>query len=334
MAPLGLVFAVWLATVTNLFAVDAYVVTRTFKIGGQADWDYAAMDTVRHHLYVSHETAVDVIDVLSGQVIGHIAGMQGARGVALAPDLGRGFAASSRDGYILCFDLVGLHLLGKVHVGAKPDAVLYDPAQKELLAFTHDSIATVINPRTLAIESRIPLNGSPEFATADGKGHVFVNLQAQGEVLDLNVTSRAVEQRWPSKPCVEPTAMAIDTSTHRLFIGCHNRMLTVMNYADGKIMANLPIGLGVDAAVFSPNTKTIFVSCGGDGTLTVIHEGSPDSFEVVASLVTRKSARTMALDPTTGRIYLPFAKVGQDPNMNGKVRELDGTFAILEMTPQ
>lgn len=329
----GFILVVWLLAVSNLLAGEAYLAARTFKIGGQADWDYAAMDAARYHLFVSHETEVDIIDVRSGRVVGRIPGMQGARGIAVAPDLGRGFAASSRDGVIRCFDLTGFRLLGKIQVGAKPDAVLYDQKYEKLLAFTHDSNATIINPQTLAIEGHIPLNGGPEFARADEAGHVYVNLQHQDEVLALNLTTRAVEHRWTAKPCFEPTAMAIDTASHRLFVGCHNRMLTVMNYDNGKIVANLPIGLGVDAAVFDPKTRTVFASCGGDGTLSLIHEDSPDSFKLIRSVATRRSARTMALDPNTGRIYLPFAEVGPDPKMNNKVRELDGTFAVLEMNP-
>ncbi len=335
MARIGCILIVSLLLVSSIVASTnhTYVVSRTFKIGGQADWDYAVLDTDRHHLFVSHETAVDVIDIRTGRVVGHAPEMQGARGIALATDLRKGFAASSRDGVIRCFDLVDFHQLGKVQVGAKPDAVLYDRARRQLVAFTHDSNAILINPQTLAIEAHIFLNGSPEFARADKTGHVYVNLQAQNEVLALNLTTGAVEHRWPAKPCFEPTAMAIDTASHRLFVGCHNRMLTVMNYENGKIVANLPIGLGVDAAVFDPKTRTVFASCGGDGTLSLIHEDSPDSFTLIRSVATRRSARTMALDPTTGRIYLPFAQVGPDPKMNNKVRELDGTFAVLEMSP-
>ncbi len=328
---------VWLSagavacTAVVFAAGSGYHAARTFAIGGTGGWDYSTVDAQARRLYVSHGSQVDVIDLASGQATGKVPDTKGVHGIAIASAAGKGFISDGATNDVTVFNLKTLETTGHVKTGKKPDAIIYDDATDSVLAFNGDSdSATVIDARTGKAKGDIALGGGPEFAAADGKGKVYVNLEDKSEVLQIDPKTMAVDQRWPLKPCEEPSAMAMDRKTRRLFIGCRNQMMAVMNADSGAIVTTLPIGRGVDAGAFDPETRFAFASC-GDGTTTVIHEDSADRFTVVEKLTTKVSARTMALDTKTHNIYLPYARTVPVPG-GGYPKVVPGTFAVLEMT--
>jgi DNA-binding beta-propeller fold protein YncE len=254
-----------------------------------------------------------VIDADSGKSVGDIADTSGVHGIALAPELGRGFTSNGREGTISIFELSTLKTIKKVQVGDNPDAILFDPATKRVFTFngrSHDS--TAIDAATGEVVGKIPLDGKPEFGVSTGAGEIFVNLEDKSEILALDPKDLKVKSRWPLAPCQEPSGLAIDVKNRRLFAGCDNKMMAVVNADTGKVITTLPIGDGVDANGFDPETGFAFASC-GEGVLTVAHEDSPDKFSMVQGVPTQRGARTMALDPKTHQVFLVTAKFGPPP---------------------
>jgi DNA-binding beta-propeller fold protein YncE len=289
-------------------------VINTYKVGGEGWWDYLNIDPASRHLFISRGTHVIVLDADSGKQVGEIPDTQGVHGIALAPDLGRGFTSNGREGTVTIFDLNTLKTIDKVKdVGQNPDAILYDPATKRVFTFngrSHDS--TAIDATTGKIVGKIPLDGKPEFGVSTGEGELFVNIEDKSELAALDPKDLKVKARWPLAPCQEPSGLALDKKNRRLFSGCDNKMMAVVNADTGKVITTLPIGEGVDANGFDPETQLAFASC-GDGSLTVVHEDSPDKFSVVQSVATARGARTMTLDSKTHQIYLVTAKFGPPP---------------------
>ena len=326
-----------LVAVFSVFAAAAaanhYRIARVFQIGGPGAWDYTTVDPVNHRLYVSHGSAVVAVDLASGKTVGTISPTLGARGVVVVPELGRGYIACAKANLVLVFDLKTLAAIAQVKTDEKPDALTYDPTTQLILAFTHNKSATVFDARTGSVKGSIGLGGGPEFAVADGQGKVYVSLQDTNEAVQIDPSQLHLDQRWPVASCEAATSLGIDKASRRLFIGCHNRTVVVMNADNGKVLEKLPIGPGVDGTVFDPETQLAFVSSGGDGTATVIHENDPNHFSIVDVVKTRHSARTIALDSTTHRIYLPFAKAVDAPVRKGEEEQFeDGTFAVLELS--
>lgn len=323
-----------LALATSLLAAttpgSGYRVLRTFPVAGPGGWDYVTLDGNRGHLFVTHGDAVAVLDARTGKEVGRITDTPGVHGVALVPTAGRGYISEGKADAAAIFDLATLKKLGSVPTGKGPDAIIADPADGFVLTFNGRSDdATVIEAATGKVHGTIPLGGRPEFAVADGKGHVYDNLEDKSEVVELDPRALTVVARWPLAPGESPSALAMDPVSRRLFVGCHNQKLVVMDADNGKVVTTLPIGRGVDAARFDPGTDFVFASC-GDGTTTVIHEGKGDHFEVVDTLQTRRSARTMELDPATHEIFLPFAQLQPNP-AGGWPRVVPGTFSVLVM---
>ena len=287
---------------------------QTYKIGGEGGWDYLNMDANSRRLFISRGTHVIVLDADTGKPVGDILDTPGVHGIALAPDLGRGFTSNGREGTVTIFDLTTLKPIAKVkNVGKNPDAILFDPSTKRVFTFnggSHD--ATAIESATGTIVGTIPLGGKPEFGVSTGAGEVFVNIEDKSEIVALDPRNLNVKSRWSLAPCEEPSGLAIDIKNRRLFSGCDNKMMAVTNADTGKVIATVPIGEHVDANGFDPDTQMAFASC-GDGSLTVTHEDSPDKFHVVQNLATERGARTMTLDPKTHRIYLVTAKFGPPP---------------------
>jgi DNA-binding beta-propeller fold protein YncE len=287
---------------------------QTYKIGGEGGWDYLNMDANSRRLFISRGTHVIVLDADTGKPVGDILDTPGVHGIALAPDLGRGFTSNGREGTVTIFDLTTLKPIAKVkNVGKNPDAILFDPSTKRVFTFnggSHD--ATAIEAATGTIVGTIPLGGKPEFGVSTGAGEVFVNIEDKSEIVALDPRNLNVKSRWSLAPCEEPSGLAIDIKNRRLFSGCDNKMMAVTNADTGKVIATVPIGEHVDANGFDPDTQMAFASC-GDGSLTVTHEDSPDKFHVVQNLATERGARTMTLDPKTHRIYLVTAKFGPPP---------------------
>ncbi|HWA87114.1 MAG TPA: hypothetical protein VG710_12875 [Opitutus sp.] len=305
------VFGLMVITVFAARAEELYRPEAEIPLGGDGGWDYLAVDAAAHRLYVSHATKVVVIDTARNAVVGEIADTPGVHGIALAPELGRGFVSAGRANEVNVVDLATLKTLLKVGTDENPDAILFEPGRKEVYAFNgRGHSATVFDANSDAVVATIPLGGKPEFAQADpAAGKVFVNVEDQNLVAVIDAATHAVVARWPIAPGEEASGLAIDGAHHRLFAGCANEKMIVLDSTDGRVVASLPAGKGIDAAAFDPGTGLAFVSNGRDGTVTVVREETPEKFAVVQTLATQVSARTMTVDPATHRIYLTAAKL-------------------------
>jgi len=302
-------FAFVLGTIA--YAADpGYHVIRKLSLGGEGGWDYITVDAGARRLYIARGTHVMVVDPGTGRVAGDIPNTPGVHGIALAPELNRGFTSNGRANTATIFELKTLKTLHQVKTGANPDAILYDTATRRVFTFNGRSgDATVFDPTTAAVLATIPLGGKPEFAVADGKGRIFVNIEDKSEVVEIDSRKLAVARRSSLGPCKEPSGMGLDAQRHLVFSGCSNKIMTVLDANAGKVIATVPIGEGVDGNGFDPGKKLAF-SANGEGTLTIVQESSPSKFEVVATVTTQRGARTMAIDPKTHNIYLPAAQFG------------------------
>ncbi|HEX3531502.1 MAG TPA: YncE family protein [Thermoanaerobaculia bacterium] len=314
----------------------SYHVSKELPLGGEGGWDYLTVDAAARRVYVSHATKVVVVDADSGKVVGEVGNLSGVHGIALAPDLGRGFISNGRTSMVTIFDLKTLATISEVKSsGENPDAILYDPPSGRVFAFNGRSgNATVIDGKTGTVAGTIALGGKPEFAATDLNGTVFVNIEDKSEIAAINVKDMTVKGRWPLKPCEEPSGLAFDRKHRRLFAGCSNKMVAVVDADSGKVVTTVPIGPGVDANAFDPETELAFSSNGGDGTVTVIHEDSPDHYTVVENAATRRGARTMALDEKTHNLFLPTAQFGPPPAPTAEQPHprpaiLPGSFVVL-----
>jgi YVTN family beta-propeller protein len=292
---------------------SGYHIVKQFKLGGDGGWDYLTVDPKARRLYVSRSTHVMVVDADTGAVVGDIPDTAGVHGIALVPDAGKGYTSNGRTSTVTVFDLKTLKALKQIPVGKNPDAIIYDPASKRVFTMNGASNdATAIDAQTDTVAGTIALGGRPEFAVADEKGHVYANLEDKSTIVEFDSRKLAVETRWPLAPGEEPSGLAFDRKHRRLLSVCANKLMVVVNADDGKEVMTLPIGGGVDAAAFDPDTGLAF-SSNGDGTLTVVREDSPDKFSVVENIKTQRGARTLALDPKTHQIYLVTAEFGPPP---------------------
>jgi len=295
---------------------SGYHLINTIQVGGPGGWDYLTMDTANRRLYVSHSTHVVVIDVDAGKVVGDIPDTKGVHGIAIANDLGRGFTSNGQGNNVTIFDLKTLKILGLVDVGKNPDAIIYEPFTKRVFTFNgRSSDTTAIDAATGTVVGTIPLGGKPESAASNGKGRVYVNIEDKSEVIAFDPKKLSVEAHWPLAPGKDPTGMAFDAAHNRIFSGCGGSdLMTVMDAETGKVVASVPIGKGVDANGFDPETRLAFSSNGqAGGTLTVVHQDSPDKYSVVENVVTHQGSRTMALDPKTHNVYLAAVEYGPAP---------------------
>jgi DNA-binding beta-propeller fold protein YncE len=310
------VFLVTLILAGSILAASGpgYHVVKTYKLGGEGGWDYLLADPDMHRLYISRGTHVVVIDADTGKSVGDIADTPGVHGIAIAPELGRGFTSNGREGTVSIFDIKTLATSNKVKVGGEnPDAIIYDPATKRVFTFngrSHDS--TAIDAATGKVLGMIKLDGKPEFAASDGKGEVFVNIEDKSELTAIDANKLEVKNTWPLDPCEEPSGLSMDRDHRRLFAGCDNKMMAVVDADSGKVLATPAIGEGVDATRYDPGTGLAFASC-GEGVLTVIKEDSPGKFSVVENVPTQRGARTMALNTKTHTVYAVTATFGPPP---------------------
>src|SRR6201993_3759952 len=313
-----------------------YHVSATYKIGGEGGWDYLTADASASRLYISRGTHVIVPDLDSGKTVGDIPDTQGVHGIALAADLGRGFTSNGREGTVTIFDIQTLKPIGeKVRVGDNPDAILYDPATKRVFTFNGKSQdSTAIDGASGKVLATIKLDGKPEFAASDAKGEVFVNIEDKSELVAIDPSKLQVKATWPLAPCTEPSGLAIDRKHRRLFVGCDNKMMAVVDADNGKVLATPAIGEGVDATAFDDETGLAFASCGGDGVLTVVKEDSPEKFSVAENVTTQKGARTLALDSKTHKVFVVTADFGPPPaatadNPHPRRSIVPDTFVVL-----
>ena len=292
---------------------SGYRLLKKIKIGGEGGWDYIFDDSKAHRLYVSHATKVVVIDTDKDTIIGEITNTNGVHGIAVAEDLARGFTSNGRDNSVTIFDLKTLKTLNTVKVGKNPDAIIYDAAAKRIFTFNGGSSdTTAIDAESGKVAGTIALGGKPEFAVSDGKSTIFVNIEDKSEVVAFDSKKLEVKNRWSIAPGEEPSGLAFDRQTRRLFAVCANEKMIVLNADTGKIVAELPTGKGTDASAFDPKTGFAFAS-NGAGTLTVVREDKGDKFSVVENVQTQRGARTMTLDAKTAKIYLPTAEFGETP---------------------
>lgn len=304
----------------SLLAADPGLhVLKTFKVGGDGGWDYLEIDPDARHVFISRSTHVIVIDADSGKPAGDIPDTPGVHGIALAPDLGRGFTSNGKEGSVTIFDLKTLKPISKVqNVGQNPDAILYDPATKRVFTFNgHSHDSTAIDAATGKVVGKVPLDGKPEFGVSTGAGEIFVNIEDKSELTAIDPQALKVKSTWPLAPCESPSGLAMDIKKRRLFAGCDNKLMAVVNADTGKVITTAPIGDGVDADRFDPQNGFAYASC-GEGVLTVVHEHSADNFSVVQTVSTERGARTMALDSKTHNVYVVTAKFGPRPEPTEK----------------
>lgn len=329
--------ALLLLVMAVALAQSGYHQIKKISIPGDGFWDYLTADPATGRIFVSHGTEVDVVDSKKGKVIGKITGLKLVHGIALAPEFNHGFISDGGANQVVMFDLKTLAKTGEIPAGTNPDCIIYDPGTKRVFAFNgRGASATAVDAEKGTAAGTVTLEGKPEFAATDGKGHVYVNIEDKSEVMQIDSKALMVLNKWPLAPCEEPSGMAMDTKSRRIFSGCDNKLMSVMNADNGKVVATVPIGEGVDATWFDPGTKYVFDSCGQDGVLTVIHEDSPDKYSVVENVPTEKGARTMALDTKTHQVFLSLAQFETLPPAEGQTKGrprrkiLPGTFGLLE----
>ncbi len=333
-----LALALVVATAAHAANPGQYAVSRTVTLGGEGGWDYLTFDTSGHRLFITRGTHVQVVDPDSGKVTGDIPNTPGVHGVALAHDLNRGYASNGRENTVTVFDLKDLHELARVKVGEAPDAILYEPVTHRVFTFnarSHDS--TGIDSGN-SVVGTIPLGGKPEFAAADGKGHVFVNIEDKSELAEFDAKELKVLNTWPLTGCEEPSGLAMDTSNRRLFSVCRNKVMTIVDADTGKVVTTIAIGAGTDGAAFDPDTHQAF-SSNGEGSITVVQQESRDKYSVAQSVSTERGARTITLDPKTHTLYTVTAKFGPAPAQEaGQPRQrppmILGSFELLVVAPK
>jgi DNA-binding beta-propeller fold protein YncE len=327
-----------LAAVAVAAAGPGYHVVKTYKVGGDGGWDYLTVDASARRFYISRGTHVIVLDADSGKNVGDIPDTPGVHGIALAPELGKGFVSNGREGTVTVFDLKTLAPSGsKIKVGENPDAILYEPATKRVFTFNGRSQdSTAIDAASGKVLATIKLDGKPEFAASDAKGEVFVNIEDKSELTVIDPNKLEVKTKWPLAPCTEPSGLAIDRKNRRLFVGCDTKMMAVVDADSGKVLATPAIGEGVDATAYDDETDLAFASC-GQGVLTVVKQDSPQKFSVVENVKTEPGARTMALDTKTHNVFTVTAKFGPPPaatadNPHPRRTILPDTFEVLVLS--
>ena len=310
-------------------APTSYRVVRTIPIAGNEGWDYVTVDTESRRVYISRGTRVVVLDADTDSVVGEIPGTDGVHGVAVAGPLGRGFTSNGRANNVTIFDLKTLKALGTAKTGNDPDAIIYEPATHRVFTMNGDSQdMTAIDAASGTVVGTLPLGGTPESAAVDGQGSLFVNLADKSQLLQIDPRNLAILHAWPLAPCEDPAGLAIDPATHRLFVGCRNKVMAIVDAGDGRVIATLPIGSGVDANAFDPGTRLAFAS-NGEGTITVVREDSPDKFSVAQTVPTQKSARTLGVDSKTHNIFLPAADFEPPAPGERRGKMKPGTFVVL-----
>jgi WD40 repeat protein len=321
-------FLILLFSVISFFSAisQQYVLDKKIPIPGDGGYDYVAIDQVNHHLFASHGTEFNVIDLVTDQPVGVVQGLKGVHGIAIVNEVNKGFISDGRGQAVVVIDLKTFKIIKTISLAATDeDGIIYDPYSKKVFVFNGDSKSTcAIDIHSLELVKTIDLGGGPEFAASDGKGLVYNNLEDQNKLAVIDTKTLSVIKTWPLAPCGKPTGLAFDPGHGRIFTGCRdNKGLSVLDVASGKVIATLPIGAGVDAVCYDPSTSLIFCSC-GDSTATIIKQESADSYTVIQTLGTQVRAKTMALDPQTHKIYLSVASYE-----TGSRKIIPGTFTIL-----
>lgn len=310
----------------------AYAVGASYPVAGEGRWDLLAVDAERHHVFVSRSDRVQVVDTHTGQLVATLAGTDGVHGFAIAPSIGRGFATNGRANTVTEFDLATLQRVRDIKVGGQsPDAALFDAKSGHVFVFNaHSNNASVIDPAGGTEIATIAFAGNPELPASDGRGHVFVNIEDKAELVEIDSRTSQVTHTWPLAGCEEPSGLAMDVAHARLFSVCQNRTMVITDAESGRQVARVAIDEGPDGAVFDAQAQSAFSANGKSGTLTVVHEDDAEHFRVVQTLPTQASARTIAQDPQTHRLYLPVARFeAQAEGAKGRPPMVAGSFALL-----
>ena len=308
-------------------APTGYHAIGEIKIGGEGGWDYLTVDSAARRLYVSHATHVVVVDLDANTVVGDIPDTPGVHGIAIAPELNRGFISNGRGNNVTIFDLKTLKAIGTPATGENPDSIRYDSVSSRVFAFNGRSkSATVIDAKSGSVAATISLPGKPEFSVADGKGKVYANIEDTNEIVEIDAAKATMTKKYSLSPCEEPSGLAIDTKNRRLFSVCSNRLMAVSDPDAGKVVATPAIGAGPDGAAFDPGTGYAF-SSNGDGTLTIV-QGAGGKWEVLENIATERGARTIAVDEKTHKVYLPTAKTAPSQS-GGRATYIPDTFKVL-----
>ena len=308
---------------------STYGVTHTYSLGGDGTWDYIVPDPPSHRVFIARQSRVMVMDENSGVLLGEIPGLNGAHGTAIAPKSGHGFATSGKDQSVVMFDLKSLKVLEHIPAAEDADAILYDAPSNRVFTLNGDAhSATVIDPVAGKKITDIGLGGKPEYGASAGDGKLYANLVDTSEVVEIDTKAAKVTRRWPTEGCKQPVAMAIDIARHRLFSGCRSGVMVVSDYQAGKVVATVPIGAGVDGGAFDPASGDAFFS-NADGTLTIIHQDSPDQYHVAQTLQTPQYSRNLGLDPVSHCIFVAAARFGPPLSGKGRGPVLPGTFQVM-----
>jgi len=319
---------VFIAVAGGAQQVGGYHIVKTFHIASGGGWDYIAVGPGNNRLYVSHATQVNVLDEKTGDSLGVIANTTGVHGIAFVPQLGKGYTSNGRLNNISVFDVITNEVKGQLATGQNPDAIIYDAFSKKLIICNgRSNDLTVIDPVSEKTIATIEVGGKPETAVSDGAGMLYVNIEDKNEIVAINTKTYKVEHHWSIAPAEGPTGLAIDLSAKRLFAGC-DKLLVVLDIASGKVIDKIPIGDGCDGVAFDSSTKNIFASC-GEGTLAIIHAEAGGKYKLAGSLPTKKSARTITINPLIHTIYLPAAELGTPAAGERRAPMIPGTFQVL-----
>jgi YVTN family beta-propeller protein len=326
------------ALAENTASVPSYTVAKTVPLGAPDRWDFVRYDPASNRVFVSHRTQIDVVDATQGKVVGQVPGIGESHDVVTVPSLGRGYADDAAAKTVVVFDLKTLAKIASAPVGIDADAMAYDPQTKRVFVMNADGNSiSAIDAVTNQSLKTVPLGGAPEMAVADGRGKLFINIASTNEIVAFDTAALAITARWPLAGCESPHGLAIDTAAHRLFVSCRNQIMQVVSSDTGKPVASLPIGKGTDSAAFDSTRKLAF-SANADGTLSIVAEKGPDTYVALPSVQTVPGARTMAVDPATGRLFLVAGDVGSTaaaskPGGAARVTFVPGSLKLVVLAP-
>ena len=306
-----------------------YHVMNTFHIPSPGRWDYIALCPINNNIYVSHQTQVNILNKYSGDSVGVIPNTEGVHGIAFAPEFKKGFTSNGKLNTVTVFDINTSIVLAQIKTGENPDAIMYDPFSKKIYVCNgRGKSLSIIDPAKNVVVDSVSLGGKPETAVSDEAGKIYINIEDNNEIAVLTTKNNKLEKRWKIGTGISPSGLAMDVKTKRLFAGCENKLLVVINAENGKIIKELPIGEGCDGVAFDPTTKYIF-SSNGEGTLTVIEEKSANDFVVLENVATKRGAKTLAVDEKMHKVYLPTADFLTPEPGQKRPGIVPGTFQVL-----
>jgi len=325
----------WLALASPAFAAPAYTLTKSTPLGLPDRWDYVVFNAPTHRVYIAHSAKLEVIDAKSGDLVGAVDGIPGGtHGTGISNATGQGFTDDGVNGLAVAFDLKTLKITQRIPADKDADAIAADAATGHIFVIEGDPGAiTVIDPKTDTAVATIKVGAPMEYATSDDQGSLYVAGVEKSDLVRIDTRTNAVLAHWATPDCKRPHGLAIDKAGRRLFMGCVNSLMMVVNADTGQVIAELPIGKGSDAIAFDPKRKRVFSPNGVDGTLTIYQQTSPDAYQPLETIPTLVSGRTMAIDPETGRIFIVAADTDPSPTPGGRAKARPGTTHVMIFDP-